>query len=100
MTIYRLGDLSPEIHKTAWVASDANIIGNVTLRKKTSVWFKSTLRGDNEIIEVGAGSNVQENTVMHKMHGEFRRAHARASRGGQSRRTDGRPRRHASESTS
>ncbi len=65
MTIYRLGDLSPEIHKTAWVASDANIIGNVILHNKTSVWFKSTLRGDNEIIEVGAGSNVQENTVMH-----------------------------------
>lgn len=65
MTIYRLGTLSPEIHKTAWIAPDANIIGSVLLREQTSIWFNSTLRGDNETIEVGAGSNIQENTVMH-----------------------------------
>lgn len=65
MTIYTLGKTAPIIADTAWVAPDANVIGNVKLEEKTSVWFGSTLRGDNEPIIIGAGSNVQENTVMH-----------------------------------
>lgn len=65
MTLYALGDLTPTLHDTAWVAEDANIIGNVVLEADTSVWFCSTLRGDNEVIHVGRGSNVQENSVFH-----------------------------------
>ena len=48
-----------------WVAPDANVIGKIVLESATSIWFGSTLRGDNEVIHVGAGSNVQENCVMH-----------------------------------
>ncbi|NNE51407.1 MAG: gamma carbonic anhydrase family protein [Sulfitobacter sp.] len=65
MTIYALGDLRPDIDESAWVAPDANVIGNVTLEAGSSVWFCSTLRGDNELILVGKGSNVQENCVFH-----------------------------------
>ena len=65
MTIYALADKAPEIDPTAWVAPDANVIGTVALHAKSSVWFGTTLRGDNEMITVGAGSNVQENCVFH-----------------------------------
>ncbi len=65
MTLYALDELKPAADATAWVAPDANVIGNVRLAANTSVWFGATLRGDNESIEVGAGSNVQENCVFH-----------------------------------
>ncbi len=65
MTIYALADKRPQIDPSAWVAPDANVIGNVQLDAKSSVWFGTTLRGDNERITVGAGSNVQENCVFH-----------------------------------
>jgi len=63
--IYALADATPVIDPDAWVAPGCHIIGTVTLLAKSSVWFGSTLRGDNEMITVGAGSNVQENCVLH-----------------------------------
>lgn len=63
--IYALDDAHPEIDPTAWVAPDANLIGKVILKSESSVWFGTTIRGDNETIEVGQGSNVQENCVLH-----------------------------------
>ncbi len=65
MTIYALGDHRPAIDETAWVAPDANVIGQVILGPAVSVWFGSTLRGDNEPITLGQGTNVQENCVFH-----------------------------------
>ena len=65
MTVYSLGDSKPTIDESAWIAPDANVIGNIVLEAKSSVWFGSTLRGDNEVIHVGEGSNVQENCVFH-----------------------------------
>lgn len=65
MTLYALGDITPSVDESAWVAPDANVIGNVVLEAKSSVWFGATLRGDNEVIHVGKGSNVQENCVFH-----------------------------------
>lgn len=65
MTLYALDDIAPELAGDAWAAPDANIIGKVVLEAKSSVWFGCTLRGDNEEIRVGAGSNVQENVVCH-----------------------------------
>tara|TARA_B100001057_G_scaffold493714_1_gene588787 strand:- start:10 stop:540 length:531 start_codon:yes stop_codon:yes gene_type:complete len=65
MSIYQLGEMRPDIHETAWVANDANVIGNVVLQEHSSVWFCATIRGDNEIVIVGKGTNIQENTVMH-----------------------------------
>lgn len=65
MTIYKLGEAAPTIHESVFVADSANIIGNVTLEEKSSVWFGATIRGDNEAIRVGMGSNVQEGAVLH-----------------------------------
>lgn len=65
MTIYTLDDITPVIDATAWVAPDANVLGMVRLEAESSVWFGATLRGDTEWITVGAGSNVQENSVLH-----------------------------------
>ena len=65
MTIYALNGIHPEIHEDSWVAPDANIIGRVVLEGASSVWFGSTLRGDNDPIVVGAGSNLQEDVVCH-----------------------------------
>ncbi len=65
MALYALDDLVPEVDPTAWVAEDANVIGRVRLGARSSVWFGCTLRGDNEWITIGNGSNVQEVTVMH-----------------------------------
>ena len=67
MTFYTLDGVTPQTPEDGdfWVAPDANVIGNVVLESATSVWFGCTIRGDNEKIRIGAGSNVQENTVMH-----------------------------------
>jgi len=63
--IYALGDQTPELDGDSWVAPDANVIGRVRMAAGSSVWFTATLRGDNEWIEVGAGSNVQEGCTLH-----------------------------------
>ena len=63
--IYALDGVRPQIHPDTWVAPDANLVGRVVLEAGASVWFGATLRGDNEEIRVGAGSNVQENAVLH-----------------------------------
>lgn len=63
--IWALDDEAPEIHPTAWIAPDAQIIGRVRIGPRASVWFGAILRGDNEWIEVGAETNIQENGVLH-----------------------------------
>jgi len=63
--IYAFEGIAPDLHADTWVAPDANLIGRVVLMAGASVWFGATLRGDNEEIRIGAGSNVQENCVMH-----------------------------------
>ncbi len=63
--IYALDGIAPEIGEDVWVAPDTNIIGKVVLEVGANVWFGVTMRGDNEEIRVGAGSNVQENCVLH-----------------------------------
>ena len=65
MAVYRLGDSSPTIAASAYVAPSASIIGKAILAERSSVWFGATLRGDNEIIRIGRNSNVQDGVVMH-----------------------------------
>jgi len=67
MTIYALNGVTPTLPSDDdfWVAPDANVIGRVVLQVGASVWFGATLRGDNELIFVGAGSNIQESSVLH-----------------------------------
>lgn len=63
--IYELDGVRPQIDPTAWVAPTAVLIGNVIIGPRANIWFGAVLRGDNEAIVVGDGSNVQENAVLH-----------------------------------
>ncbi len=63
--IYTLDGITPEIAPDAWIAPDANLIGKVVIGAAASVWFGTTIRGDNEEIRLGDGSNIQENCVLH-----------------------------------
>lgn len=65
MAIYRYGEHTPEIHDDTYVADQATVIGKVALKAGASIWPQAVLRGDNELIEIGAGSNVQEGAVLH-----------------------------------
>src|SRR3954449_2965491 len=67
MTIYALDGQAPEFPETGnyWVADTAVLIGKVRLRRDASVWFGAVLRGDNEWIELGERSQIQDNTTLH-----------------------------------
>ncbi|MEH6361823.1 MAG: gamma carbonic anhydrase family protein [Amylibacter sp.] len=67
MTLYALNDVAPQVPDDGdiWVAPNAQVIGAVTLESGVGVWFGAVLRGDNEPIIIGEGSNIQENTVAH-----------------------------------
>ena len=69
MAIYQLDDLTPAIHETAWVADNAQVLGNVQLAQDSSVWFGVVIRGDMDAISVGRGTNIQDNSVLHADHG-------------------------------
>ncbi len=63
---YSLGDKQPRLLGDGhFIAPSAAVIGDVTLHENSSVWFCCVLRGDADRIEVGAGSNIQDGTVMH-----------------------------------
>lgn len=55
----------PEVADDAWVAPGAVLVGRVSLGSRSSVWYGAVLRGDGNSITVGAGSNVQDGTVVH-----------------------------------
>jgi len=62
---YRLGDLRVDTHPSSWTAPGAILIGKVRLQAQASVWFGAVLRGDNELIDIGEDSNVQDGAVLH-----------------------------------
>ena len=65
--LYDLDGVSPILPEDGdvWIAPGARLIGDVVLASGSSVWFNAVLRGDNERVSVGAGSNIQENSVLH-----------------------------------
>lgn len=67
MTVYSLSDIAPSLPESGnyWVAPDAQVIGNVTLEENASVWFNAVIRGDNDPIVIGAGTNIQDGAVLH-----------------------------------
>jgi len=67
MTLYRFDGHAPVLPADGdcWIAPGSHLIGKVVIGAGASVWFNCTLRGDNETITVGDGSNVQENCVLH-----------------------------------
>jgi carbonic anhydrase/acetyltransferase-like protein (isoleucine patch superfamily) len=64
--IYRLGDRIPVFEgDNHFVADGARVIGNVRIRSHASVWFNCVLRGDNDWLDIGERSNVQDGCVLH-----------------------------------
>ncbi len=65
MPIYQLGPHVPAVAPSAYVADGATVIGRVRLGERASVWFGAVLRGDDDTIEVGDNSNIQDGAVLH-----------------------------------
>ena len=65
MAVYKLADHAPELAAGAWVAETATVIGRVVLGEDASVWYGTVIRGDNDLITVGRGTNIQDNSVLH-----------------------------------
>ncbi|HEX4986733.1 MAG TPA: gamma carbonic anhydrase family protein [Burkholderiales bacterium] len=63
--IYSLGDRKVITRGDCWVADNATVIGSVVLEHNASVWFNTVVRGDNDLITIGEGSNVQDSSVLH-----------------------------------
>src|SRR3954469_20753726 len=65
MAIYELDGERPDLAERHWIAENASVIGRVRLKTDASVWFGSVLRGDNEWIEIGERSQIQDNATLH-----------------------------------
>ncbi|QWD98312.1 gamma carbonic anhydrase family protein [Polynucleobacter sp. MG-5-Ahmo-C2] len=65
MAIFELDGIAPRLSEGAWVAESAEVIGKVELHKNASIWPAVVIRGDNDLIQVGEGSNVQDASVLH-----------------------------------
>lgn len=64
-SILSVAGATPSLHDTAFVASGARLIGDVTLGEGASVWYNAVVRGDSAAIVLGAGSNLQDNVSVH-----------------------------------
>jgi len=67
MPLYALDEVSPEVppDDSHWIAPDAHVIGRVRLGKSVGVWFGAVIRGDNDLISVGDGTNIQDGAMLH-----------------------------------
>jgi len=65
MPLYRLDDLEPQLAPDAWAAPSADLIGDVRLASRASVWFGAVIRADNTPITIGEESNIQDGAVGH-----------------------------------
>src|SRR5919198_5910108 len=65
MTLFALGELAPKVHPTAFVHPAAELIGDVVVHAEASVWAGAVLRADFNRIEIGEGSTVEDNAVLH-----------------------------------
>jgi carbonic anhydrase/acetyltransferase-like protein (isoleucine patch superfamily) len=65
MAVYALDIHTPQIDDSAWVADNAQVMGEVEMAAHSSVWFSAVVRGDSAKITIGEGSNVQDGSVLH-----------------------------------
>ncbi len=67
MPIYSLDDTAPILPEPGsfWIAPDAHVIGKVRLGRDVGIWFGAVLRGDNELIDIGEATNIQEGALLH-----------------------------------
>ena len=64
-SIYAFEGKTPIVDPAAWVAPTAAVIGDVTIGPRSSIWFHCVLRGDTNFIRIGAGTNIQDGTIIH-----------------------------------
>lgn len=65
MAVYELDGVAPSVPDSAWVADSAQVMGNVVLGEDASLWFGAVVRGDTDKITIGAGTNIQDASVLH-----------------------------------
>ncbi len=65
MAVYSLDGVAPRVAASAWIADSAQVMGDVELAEDASIWFGAVLRGDNEVLRIGRGSNIQDGSVLH-----------------------------------
>ncbi|MCZ7661412.1 MAG: gamma carbonic anhydrase family protein [Xanthobacteraceae bacterium] len=65
MPLFSFGEDRPDVAPQCWVAENAFVIGRVRIRAGASIWFGAVLRGDNEWIEIGERTNIQDNCTLH-----------------------------------
>jgi carbonic anhydrase/acetyltransferase-like protein (isoleucine patch superfamily) len=58
-------DKNPDIHDSVWIAPGAIILGDVSIGEQASIWYQCVLRADIQSISIGAGTNIQDGTVIH-----------------------------------
>jgi carbonic anhydrase/acetyltransferase-like protein (isoleucine patch superfamily) len=70
MAIYQLGDKTPDIDPSVYIAETASVIGDVTIGAGSSVWSSAVIRADNDKITIGENTNIQDGAVLHADPGE------------------------------
>ena len=66
MAVFSLGDRRVTFHSDDWyIAESASIIGAVSIGHQASIWFNAVIRGDNDSITIGEGTNIQDGSVLH-----------------------------------
>ncbi len=66
MAVYSLGERKVEVQGSDWyIADNATVVGSVVIEDRASLWFNVVVRGDNDLITIGEGSNVQDNSTLH-----------------------------------
>lgn len=65
MTLYALAQHTPQFGENCWIADNASVIGQVRAGRDVSVWFNAVLRGDNDLITIGDGCNIQDSAILH-----------------------------------
>ncbi len=63
--IYDLAERKVQLHPDAFIAPNATLIGSVVVEAEASIWFNVVIRGDNDLITIGAGSNIQDGSILH-----------------------------------
>ena len=63
--LYSIDKITPDCDKANFIACNATVIGNVQMEQDVSIWFNVVIRGDNDPIKIGAGSNVQDGSILH-----------------------------------
>jgi carbonic anhydrase/acetyltransferase-like protein (isoleucine patch superfamily) len=81
MPVLPYGETTPSVSDSAWIAPTATVIGDVALADASSVFYGAVLRGDTDAIRIGAGTNLQDNVVVHCDRGSPATVGARVSVG-------------------